>query len=116
MRSMNYSIILSSTFKRSIRRLKRRYPRVQDDMSEAITVLQKSPRLGVVIPHSNGVRKMRVRNRDAQRGKSGGYRLIYYVVDEPQERLTLLFAYSKSDRSDITQAELQTFLEELDSM
>lgn len=110
---MTYKVILSTTFKRSLRRLKRRYPHVQDDMSEAVTLLQKSPRLGVVIPNGHGVRKMRVRNRDARRGKSGGYRLIYYVVDEPQEQLTLLFAYSKSDRSDVSQAELQTFLEAL---
>ncbi len=45
------------------------------------------------------VYKVRVKNSDAQRGKSGGYRVIYYVQTE--EHITMLAMYSKSDQADI---------------
>lgn len=43
----------------------------------AIRVLLQTPRLGLVIPGSFGVRKLRVRNTDLAKGKRGGYCLLY---------------------------------------
>ena len=40
-----------------------------------------------------------MRNSDAQRGTSGGYRVIYYVV-RPDDTL-LVTIYSKSEQDDI---------------
>jgi mRNA-degrading endonuclease RelE of RelBE toxin-antitoxin system len=45
------------------------------------------------------VYKARIRNSDAQRGKSGGYRVIYYL--ETNEQTVLLTIYSKTDQADI---------------
>ena len=42
---------------------------------------------------------MRLKNSDSQKGKSGGYRLIYWIVSP--EVIVLLDIYSKSDQSDI---------------
>jgi hypothetical protein len=69
--------------------------------------------LGVVIPGGSGVRKLRVRNSDLGKGKSGGYRLLYYVEDHPIPTIYLLFLYAKSDREDVTRRELKQLLEEL---
>jgi mRNA-degrading endonuclease RelE of RelBE toxin-antitoxin system len=57
--------------------------------------------------------KVRVKNRDIQKGKSAGYRLIYQV--ESTTSVLLLTIYSKSDRSDITAAELCSIAAEFDS-
>jgi mRNA-degrading endonuclease RelE of RelBE toxin-antitoxin system len=43
--------------------------------------------------------KVRVRNSDTNRGKSGGYRVIYWL--KLPEYIVLLDIYSKSDREDI---------------
>ena len=43
--------------------------------------------------------KVRLKNTDVQRGKSGGYRVIYYV--KTRENIILATIYSKSDRSDV---------------
>jgi mRNA-degrading endonuclease RelE of RelBE toxin-antitoxin system len=57
--------------------------------------------------------KVRVKNRDIQKGKSSGYRLIYQV--ESPTSVLLLTIYSKSGRSDITVAELRSIVAEFDS-
>ena len=47
--------------------------------------------------------KMRVRNRDQQRGKSGGFRVIFYfdAGKNPDEK-HLLTIYPKAERADLT--------------
>jgi hypothetical protein len=52
--------------------------------------------------------KVRVKNSDAQRGKSGGYRIIYYLKTATQ--IILVTIYSKSDKSDITAAEVREII------
>lgn len=43
--------------------------------------------------------KVRVRNSDVQKGKSGGYRLIYYLKTETS--VILLTIYTKSEQADV---------------
>jgi len=53
--------------------------------------------------------KVRAANRDAQRGLSGGYRIIYYL--QTQEDIVLLTIYSKTEQGDISPQELQAILQ-----
>jgi len=110
----SYNVILASSFKRSVKRLKR-FPCVKDDVQVAIEALLERPRIGVVIPGGHGTRKLRVRNSDLTKGKSGGYRLIYYVEDRPTPTIYLLLLYSKSARNDVTCRELEQLMYELSS-
>lgn len=93
---MSYKVVLATPFKLSLEKLKKRY----------------RP-LGVVIPGSSGIRKLRLRNSDTLKGKSGGYRLLYYFTHEPSETIFLLLLYAKSDQADVTKKELETLLDEL---
>lgn len=43
-----------------------------------------------------------------QKGKSGGYRIIYYLKTETQ--ILLVTLYSKSDKPDITAADVQEII------
>ena len=52
--------------------------------------------------------KVRVRNSNIQKGKSAGYRLVYQV--ESPTNVLLLTIYSKSDRDDISSAEILNIL------
>ena len=110
---MRYRVVLTRPFKHSVKKLAKRYAHVKEDVRTAVEVLLQTPSLGVVIPGGSGVRKLRVRNTDLQKGKSAGYRLLYYVVDEPTGIIYLLLLYAKSDRSDITRRELEELLNEL---
>jgi mRNA-degrading endonuclease RelE of RelBE toxin-antitoxin system len=110
---MTYNIQLTNSFKRAVKKLKRRYPQIQDDIRDGVELLLQVPRLGVIIPNSGGIRKVRLPNRDAKRGKSGGYRLLYYLEDDQSQALYLLFVYSKSDRAAVTLHELKQLLDEM---
>ncbi len=58
------------------------------------------------------VYKARLPNRSAQRGKSGGFRVIYYVQIE--DLVTLLTIYSKTEETDISVREIQQLAQEAD--
>ncbi|RIK26832.1 MAG: hypothetical protein DCC52_09840 [Chloroflexi bacterium] len=61
-------------------------------------------------PNRYALYKLRVRNSDNRKGKSGGYRLIYYL--RTTERLILVTIYSKSDQGDISKKRLASILNE----
>jgi mRNA-degrading endonuclease RelE of RelBE toxin-antitoxin system len=113
---MSYEVVLARSFKHSVRRLKKRFRNVQNDVKVAVRELLQTPKLGVVIRGGYGVRKLRVRNTDLGKGKSSGYRLLYHVEDQPVPRICLLLLYAKSDREDVTKQELKQLLDELDEM
>jgi len=56
--------------------------------------------------------KVRVPSSDQQKGKSGGFRLIYYVVIDDKE-IVLLTMYAKAKRSNIRKNEIQGILDQL---
>jgi len=109
----SYRIHLAGSFKRDVKKLERRFRHIKNDVRTAISLLTKDPKVGVVIPGSSGMRKLRIPNRDQRRGKSGGYRLIYYVQEHPLSTIYLLRLYSKSYQQDLTAYEVKQLLGEL---
>lgn len=71
-----------------------------DDESYAALqdALIADPKAGDLIPRSRGLRKIRWRSRS--KGKRGGLRVIYYLVE--QEETFMLYAYSKSSSENIS--------------
>ena len=69
-----------------------------DSYSEFQQVLIADPESGDLIRGSQGLRKIRWRLTGT--GKSGGIRVIYYLVSG--EEIFLLFAYPKSKQENIT--------------
>jgi hypothetical protein len=64
--------------------------------------LLETPELGQLIPGSGGLRKVRWGAKG--QGKRGGVRTIYYVA-VTEDRLYMVYMYSKSERSDLTHAQ-----------
>ena len=73
-----------------------------DDRAELIDTLAREPMAGAVMPGLGGVRKLRFAPKG--RGKSGGFRVIYYVLTESQPILALLI-YGKNEQSDLSPAQ-----------
>ncbi len=74
--------------------------------------LADRPNLGVLIPQSGGLRKLRW--GASGKGKRGGVRVIYDWA-RSQHQLLMLFIYAKSERDDLTPAQLsqlRTVMEE----
>lgn len=63
---------------------------------------------GTPIPRNNReIYKIRVADPDRNRGKSGGYRLIYWWRREERE-IVCLYLYSKSEKENVTQKEIES--------
>jgi mRNA-degrading endonuclease RelE of RelBE toxin-antitoxin system len=97
-------VLVSDRFIRDIRQLAKRYRRIRLDVQPIIDQLEAGKLPGDQIPGIDyPLFKVRVQNRDARRGKRGGYRIIYYLKTERQRLLITI--YSKSDKSDISTAQ-----------
>ena len=110
---MSYEIYLPQTFQRCIKSLKKKFPRIKDDLSPLFQNLQDNSEIGNPIPgwHCK-VWKIRVSSRDLKRGKSGGFRVVY-VWTPGQPILYPLFIYFKGEKEDITKAEIEDLLRKL---
>jgi mRNA-degrading endonuclease RelE of RelBE toxin-antitoxin system len=73
-------VIASARFQRDLRLLAKRYRSIRLDVQPVFEQLQSGKLPGVQVPGSGyTIFKVRIKNRNVQKGKSGGYRLIYYV-------------------------------------
>jgi mRNA-degrading endonuclease RelE of RelBE toxin-antitoxin system len=100
----------SPTFNRNLCKIAKKYRRIQDDIKPIIAKLERGQLPGDKIPGIGyAVFKLRVKNSDVQKGKSGGYRLIYYVKTETG--IILLTIYAKSEQVDITPDDIQSIIE-----
>ncbi len=94
-------IDVTPEFKRSLRTLSKRYRNIRSDIQPIINQLQAGQIIGDQIPRTGySMFKVRIKNSDIQKGKSGGYRFIYYL--KTPTRILLVTIYSKSDQGDIS--------------
>jgi mRNA-degrading endonuclease RelE of RelBE toxin-antitoxin system len=93
-------IALTPRFKKDLRELAKRYRSIRSDIQPLIEQLQAGEIPGDRIA---GVKyqvfKVRLKNSNIKKGKSGGYRVIYYL--KTAEAIILATIYSKSDISDV---------------
>lgn len=93
------------TFTKNLRNLAKKHRSIRNDIQPVIEQLEQGELPGDRISGIGyDVFKVRVRNSDIQKGKSGGYRLIYYVKTE--NGIILLTVYTKSAQADIPADEL----------
>lgn len=105
------TLLYTSEFKRSLRRLAKKYRRIRADLQPVLDRLLAHETPGDRIPGTDAVvYKVRMRNSDAQRGTSGGYRIIYYL--ETDITVILLTLYSKNEQGDISPAQVRKILQD----
>lgn len=76
----------------------------KEERENLVSYLAANPEAGKVIKGSGGVRKLRFGAKG--HGKSGGVRVIYYVLDETLPILALLI-YGKGEQEDLEPEELK---------
>lgn len=101
----------SPTFQRNLRSLAKKYRSIRNDIQPVIEQLERGDLPGDQISGIGyEVFKLRVRNSDIQKGKSAGYRLIYYV--KTAKGIILLTVYTKSEQADIAADEIRSIIVE----
>jgi mRNA-degrading endonuclease RelE of RelBE toxin-antitoxin system len=104
-------VLMTLPFKRRFKDLSKRYRKIQSDIQPIVEALESGEVIGDRIAGTDFVIfKVRARNSDIPTGKSGGYRLIYQLVSS--ESVYLLLIYAKSDREDITVAEIEDAIDQ----
>ncbi|HBE18252.1 MAG TPA: addiction module antitoxin [Cyanobacteria bacterium UBA11149] len=102
-------IRVTPEFQRKLRTLAKKYRQIQTDIQPILAQLQAGEQVGDKLTGIGAdVFKARVRNSDAKRGKSGGYRLIYWI--QLSTCIILIDIYSKSEQEKIEVAEIQRII------
>ncbi|MEE9447149.1 MAG: type II toxin-antitoxin system RelE/ParE family toxin [Arenicellales bacterium] len=113
---MTKNIFVTRVMQRDIKRLKKKYPKVLLDLRKLNDHLSQGQILGDAIAgvsegFEHKVYKVRLASSDQNRGKRGGFRVIYYVVTE--EDIYLLSMYAKAQRDNIRIDDIQFLLDQL---
>jgi len=104
-------VFFTPEFKRNVRTLAKKYHHIQSDVQPFIEKIQRGELIGDKVQGTGyAIFKVRIRNSDVSRGKSGGYRVIYYL--KTATAVILVTIYSKTEQSDISSAKIKKILSE----
>jgi mRNA-degrading endonuclease RelE of RelBE toxin-antitoxin system len=119
---MNCNIIAIDGFHRDVKRLSKKYLSLKSDLKGLEAQLLQTPRTGVMIRENTY--KIRLAVKSKGRGKSGGMRIITYVLEvevqieenEKQQTFTVILVaiYDKSEVENMTDKELRTLIDEIE--
>jgi len=107
---MNYKVIPTPEFIKNLKVLSKKYKNIKKDILELANQLESNPMMGTNL--GDNTFKIRVKNSDLNKGKSGGYRVITYCINENCE-LFLITIYTKSKQENILDTELTELIREL---
>lgn len=111
-----YKVLYSAPFKRNLKKLIKKYPRIKKDLSALLDQLEEGVFQGDQLQGlSCSVYKVRVASIDQKKGKRGGFRVVYYVVT-PDKVVYLMTIYAKAHQEDLAHGqkqEIKTFIETL---
>ena len=103
-------LVFSDEFKTRLRTLLKRYRSIRNDLQPLLDELQSGNFIGDQIPGTGyTVFKVRLKNSDIQKGKSGGYRVNYQLRDDTY--ILLVVIYSKSDQDDFPANQIRDIID-----
>lgn len=97
--------LLARSFLQDIKRLKKKYPSVEQDVYDALNDFSPDHEISL----GKGLFKIRVASRDLRKGKSGGFRAHLYLK-KTQDILVPLSLHAKSERGSLSEAEIISLL------
>jgi mRNA-degrading endonuclease RelE of RelBE toxin-antitoxin system len=95
---MNLNIISLESFTKDVKKLYKKNKKLPEDLKTLNDKLLSNPNIGIEL--SSKLYKLRLENSSSNSGKSGGFRVIYYYIDE-DTNVYLLKIYSKTEIENI---------------
>lgn len=95
-------ILFSEHFKKQLKKLKKKYPNVKDDLLDMIEKFDAQKEISI----GQSIYKIRIPSSDMSKGKSGGFRSYLYLYIKSNLLLPLCI-YPKSETESITENELK---------
>ena len=106
-----FSVRPARSFERDAKKLLKKYASLKQELTELGEALAENPTLG--IPLGQDCYKIRLAIKSKGKGKSGGGRVITYVISDNEE-VILLTIYDKQVKDNISANELKELLEDLE--
>ncbi len=91
------NILYSDDFRKSAKKLAKRYKNFKKDLQLFIVSLDDNSKQGIKL--EEGLYKVRIKNSDNNKGKSAGYRIITYA--RIKDEIFLVDIYSKSEMENL---------------
>ncbi len=93
-------------FESKYKRLSKKFPSLDEELTELEQELLENPELGE--PLGASLYKIRLASKDKGKGKSGGFRVITYLIQENKNsyEIFLITIYDKSEESTVTKTAL----------
>jgi mRNA-degrading endonuclease RelE of RelBE toxin-antitoxin system len=108
---MSFSVKTTDAFEKQVKRLIKKYISLTKELKELVQSLKQNPEQGSYI--GSGCYKVRLSIASKQKGKSGGARVITYVILKDKV-VYLMSIYDKSEKENLTQKELLELLKGVD--
>lgn len=107
---MSFNVIPSDKFKKEAKRLVKKFPSLKQELAVLSAKLSTEPETGT--PLGKSTYKIRIAIKSKGKGKSGGGRVITYVVTEDTE-VYLLVIYDKSEYDIVDDKIIKIIIESL---
>ncbi len=103
---MENRIVTLPIFDTRYKRFSKKFPSLNRELLELKKTLLENPKSGILI--TENTYKIRLASSDKNSGKSGGFRIITYLIDEKEDgiEINLMLIYDKSEESSITKSEI----------
>jgi hypothetical protein len=101
-------IFFSEHFKRQLKKLKKKYPHVKEDLLCVLDLFDPANEISI----GRSIFKIRILSSDMKKGKSGGFRSYLYLFVK-KDLLLPLCIYPKSETESITENELKYHFDQI---
>jgi len=105
---MNFNIETIPRFEKDVKKLKKKFPKIKNDLMDLIGELSSNPEMGVHL--GENIFKVRFPNSSIPTGKSGGFRVITYYKSD--DILYLVTIYSKTEQDNVLTEKLKKIVQE----
>ncbi|PJJ83919.1 type II toxin-antitoxin system RelE/ParE family toxin [Mucilaginibacter auburnensis] len=107
---MANNVRLTSFFLKKAKRLLKKYRTLQESLAKLESDLKVNAKLGV--SYGANIYKIRLADNSKGKGKSGGFRVITYVIEEKEESIDiyLITIFDKSEEASIDKDDIKTIL------
>lgn len=106
---MNLTIKPLETFKKEVKKLHKKYKNISNDLKELQKQLEQNPKAGIDL--GANCYKIRLQNSSIPTGKSGGFRVVYYYIDN-YGMIYLMSIYSKTELENISDEKILEILKD----
>lgn len=105
---MNFKIETIPRFEKDVKKLKKKFPNIKNDLVKFIDELSTNPTLGINL--GENIFKVKISNSSIPTGKSGGFRIITYY--QKNDILYLVTMYSKTEKDTVLTDKLRQIVKE----